>query len=272
MKIRFLGTGAPEGNPSPFCACANCTYARAKHGRNIRLQAALLINDDLLIDFGPDVSRACNTLGIAMSTISSVLVTHCHFDHLYGGNIYLRLLGPRVTPVKPLHLYGPSRLRVVLRDWLVNPKEQNIVFHALKPYGRVRIGSYQIMTFAITQNDAFAGIGMCYAVSQKEKRLLYAVDTYAFSEENWRAMRGLIFDVIILDETFGYKDPPNKDHHNIPLFLETMRRFKAEGLVHKRTRFYAQHLSHHNPPHDRLTNILFSHDITVPYDGMRIVC
>lgn len=272
MNIRFLGTGAPEGSPSPFCLCPNCAYVRKKGGRNIRLQASLLINDDLLIDFGPDVSRACNALGISMSTISLVLVTHCHFDHLYGGNIYYRLVGPRTTPVKTLHMYGPSRMHDVLGDWQMNNREQKVVLHTLRPYEQARIGVYHIQTFAITQNDAFAGMGVCYAVRQKGKSLLYAVDTYAFPEQNWRAMRGLVFDIVIFDETFGYKEPPNKDHHNIPLFLETMRRFKEEGLVHKRTRFFAQHLSHHNPPHDRLSSILARQGIIVPYDGMRIVC
>lgn len=160
----------------------------------------------------------------------------------------------------------------VIHDWLMNHEEQKVALHVLNPYERVRIGSYYIHTFAITQNDAFAGVGMCYAVSQKGKTFLYAVDTYAFLKKNWRAMRGLVFDVVVLDETFGYKEPPNKDHHNIPLFLETMRRFKEEGLVHKRTRFFAQHLSHHNPPHDRLSGILAKQGIIVPYDGMRTVC
>lgn len=272
MNIRFLGTGAPEGSPSPFCTCPNCAYVRKKRGRNIRRQASLLVNDDLLIDFGPDVSRACNNFGIPMSRISFVLITHCHFDHLYGGNIYHRLVGPRVTPIKTLHVYGPSRMHEVLRDWQVNHKAQRVVLHTLTPYERARIGSYQVRTFAITQSDAPAGVGMCYAVSQKGKTLLYAVDTYAFPEKNWRAMRGIVFDVVILDETFGYKEPPNKDHHNIPLFLKTMRRLKEEGLVHEQTQFFAQHLSHHNPPHDRLSGILAKQGIVVPHDGMRMVC
>lgn len=272
MKMHFLGTGAPEGNPSPFCNCRNCTYVRKKGGRNIRLQASLLVNDDLLIDFGPDVSRACNMLGISMSPISFVLVTHCHFDHLYGGNIYLRLVGPRTTPVKTLHIYGPSRMQDVLRDWQINHKEQKVALHTIKLFERARIGSYDVQTFAITQNDAFAGAGMCYAIHKKGKTFLYAVDTYIFPEENWRQMRGLVFDVVILDETFGYKEPPNKDHYNIPLFLETMRRFREEGLANERTRFFVQHLSHHNPPHDRLTGMFAKHGVVVPYDGMHVVC
>lgn len=272
MEIRFLGTGAPEGNPSPFCTCINCSYARKRRGKNIRLQASLLVNDDLIIDFGPDVSRACNALGISMSTISYALVTHCHFDHLYGGNIYHRLMGPRTTSIKPLHIYGPSRIHDVLRDWQVNNKKQKVVLHTIMPYQRARIGSYDVWSFAITQNDVFAGRGMCYAIRQKEKTFLYAVDTYVLPEKNFHAMRGLVFDAVILDETFGFKEPPNKDHHNIPLFLKTMQRFKKEGLAYDRTRFFAQHLSHHNLPHDRLSRTLAKQEITVAHDGMRIIC
>ena len=54
MRIKYLGTTAYEGVPSLFCECKNCKLARIKGGRNIRTRCQSLINNDLLIDFGPD--------------------------------------------------------------------------------------------------------------------------------------------------------------------------------------------------------------------------
>src|ERR1700680_3510978 len=58
MKLRFLGTAASEGYPDAFCDCANCRRAREVRGRSLRRRSAALVNDDLLIDFGPDLMAA----------------------------------------------------------------------------------------------------------------------------------------------------------------------------------------------------------------------
>lgn len=272
MEILFLGTGAPEGNPSPFCDCKNCQIVRKKKGQNIRLQASLLINSELLIDFGPDVTRTFNNYGISMSRLKWILVTHCHFDHFYGGNFFNRLIGPRTSPIADLHIYGPERIKEISADWIFKPEEQKIFLHVIEPFQTFELDKYKIKTFAITQNDKFAGKGMFYVISDGAKKLLYAVDTYQLPEESWQAMNGLRFNMVIMDETFGYSDPPNKDHQNIPLYLETIQRLKDAGHTYKDTKFYTQHMSHHNPPHERLVKIMATYHVVVPHDGLRATC
>ena len=58
VKITFLGTAAAEGYPNPFCRCENCEGARKVGGRALRKRASALIDDQLLIDFGPDLLPA----------------------------------------------------------------------------------------------------------------------------------------------------------------------------------------------------------------------
>ena len=57
MKITMLGTGA-IGYPLSFCNCDNCKEARIRKGKSIRKRASMLINDDLIIDLGPDTQTA----------------------------------------------------------------------------------------------------------------------------------------------------------------------------------------------------------------------
>lgn len=272
MRLLFLGTGSPEGNPSPFCNCINCQYVRRKGGRNIRLQASLLINDDLLIDFGPDVIRTFNNSGLSMSKLKYVLITHCHYDHFYAGNFFNRLIGPRTTRINDLDVYGPERIKVLSKEWVIKPAEQKLHLHQIEPLQNLNLGPYHIKTFRITQDDKFAGRGMCFAITHRQKTIFYGVDTYLLPKDTWQAMKGLVFDTVILDETFGYKNPPDKNHHNISLFLKTVKQFKTDGLTNPKTKFYTQHLSHHNPPHDKLVQIMAKHKISVPYDGLEILC
>ena len=50
MKILFLGTSAGESYPGVWCACPNCAYARARGGRNLRMNTGTMIDDDVLLD------------------------------------------------------------------------------------------------------------------------------------------------------------------------------------------------------------------------------
>ena len=54
MKITVLGSGAAEAIPNPYCQCSVCQQARSLGGRECRARSAAIINDDLLIDLGPD--------------------------------------------------------------------------------------------------------------------------------------------------------------------------------------------------------------------------
>lgn len=55
----FLGTGAAEGFPHPFCRCEACLAAqRSADPRLKRRSSALLLNDETMIDFGPDAMFA----------------------------------------------------------------------------------------------------------------------------------------------------------------------------------------------------------------------
>ena len=107
MKISFLGTAASEGWPSLFCQCEACKRARSAGGRNIRTRQQVLLNDDLLLDFGPDTLMHVNQQMIDLSRIHDVLVTHAHSDHFYPED--MMKITCNYTPViddRLLNVYG----------------------------------------------------------------------------------------------------------------------------------------------------------------------
>ena len=90
MKLTFLGTSAANACPIPFCACGNCQAMRAHVGPSLRKRSALLVNDDLLIDFGPDVLASAQRFNLSLWGVTTALVTHAHSDHFYTGNLGMR--------------------------------------------------------------------------------------------------------------------------------------------------------------------------------------
>ena len=56
--MRFLGTGAADMLPDPFCDCPLCRDAR-EHPEHVRLRSHFLLDPHTLIDFGPDLGASC---------------------------------------------------------------------------------------------------------------------------------------------------------------------------------------------------------------------
>src|ERR1700758_2233312 len=82
MIITFLGTGAANAFSETFCKCQNCAQARMLGGPSLRKRSAALINDDLLIDLGPDIMSASHMHGCHLNDVRYCLQTHPHADHL----------------------------------------------------------------------------------------------------------------------------------------------------------------------------------------------
>src|SRR6267142_4147516 len=82
MTFTFLGTAAANAFPEAFCKCPNCAQARTLGGPSLRKRSAALINNDLLIDLGPDIMSASHMHGCSLDEVRYCLQTHPHADHL----------------------------------------------------------------------------------------------------------------------------------------------------------------------------------------------
>ena len=82
MKIQFLGTGASPSTPLPFCQCQVCRQARYVGGKNLRKRSSIIINEDMIVDIGPDIMSASYTYNISISDVAICLQTHFHEDPL----------------------------------------------------------------------------------------------------------------------------------------------------------------------------------------------
>ena len=75
----FLGTGASEAIPNPFCECEVCRKALSSDDpREKRGRSAFSIDEQNLIDFGPDVINAAGRFGLSMAHLRNLFYTHFH--------------------------------------------------------------------------------------------------------------------------------------------------------------------------------------------------
>lgn len=82
MKITFLGTGTSQGVPVIACQCKTC---KSEDPKDKRLRSSVLIEDgetSIVIDIGPDFRQ--QMLRADVHSLSAVLITHEHRDHIAG--------------------------------------------------------------------------------------------------------------------------------------------------------------------------------------------
>ena len=116
MNLQYFGTAAAEAVPAPFCECPVCQAARQKGGRNVRTRSQALVEGRLLLDFPPDTYLHVLNYGLRLWEVDSVLITHCHSDHIYPGDLWcLTDCAAHRKVERPFHLYGSAPTLELIR-------------------------------------------------------------------------------------------------------------------------------------------------------------
>lgn len=256
MEVVALGTGAADGWPNPFCTCASCGAERAD-GR-VRGQTSMLVDGRLLLDCGPETPRAAERLGVDLSGLRHVLITHQHPDHCAPAFLLFRSW----VGDGPLDVLGPPEVVEACRMWVA--PDSPVRFTPVTPGDRLRLGEYDVRVLAARHGAP--GSTALYDVAARGGRLLFATDTGPLPEETVAAVRDARFDLVLMEETFGDLDH-RTDHLDLGSFADQVRRLRDVGAVTEDTDVVAVHLSHHNPPTAELNRRLASWGARAVDDG-----
>ncbi|HEY8600817.1 MAG TPA: MBL fold metallo-hydrolase [Thermomicrobiales bacterium] len=309
MNVTFLGTAAAEGVPQLWCRCDYCQLVRQRGGKNIRYRTATLINDDLLIDAGPDLSPAAARLGVDLAAVRALLVTHPHYDHLepdslrargrywggtalppltvYAGRASLDLLGQGAEfdalQLAPRRIAPFQQFDIVTGGAAVaDPRVPRAAAFPMTPVRR-----YEVWTLA-AEHSLPEDEAMLFVIRQtagpevpegaEGATLFYGTDTGPFPEATWTALdrlaaQGVRFGAAVVDATFGtgrdLKQPGA--HLTIRQMTEHQQVLARRGLLADNAQRLAIHFSHYfTPPHDELTALLAPDGIIPAYDGLTI--
>jgi ribonuclease BN (tRNA processing enzyme) len=307
VRVTFLGTGAAEGYPALWCRCERCQVARARGGKNLRFRASALLNDDLLIDPGPDMVAAAVRLGVDLAPVQACLVTHPHTDHLEAGTFFWRRKGFVATGLPELAVYASAAsidrmLRRERRD--IDPAAIRVQPRQIGAFQSLQIATggelprdprfgesgaeapqtpprrYSVWTFAASHAEPEIE-PMIFAIRQEEgpelsggpKTLLYSTDTGPYSDETWAALdrlggEGVRFDITAIDSTSGL-GPDSKGHMNIRQMAWHQDELRRRGLLSERCQRFAHHFSHNGtPPFEELEEHLAALGVSPSYDGL----
>jgi len=282
MKLTFLGTAAANAYPIAFCRCRNCEQARSLGGPSLRARSSALINDDLLIDLGPDIMTAVFTHGRSLVNVRYCLQTHAHADHLDPTHFLSRSPEYLVVGASRLHFYASvaslRRTADIFRGFfdagdLLDPAVSdrlNLEMHPVVPFEPFAVGPYRVTAFPANHDPGVEPL--LYAVEADGRCILYGTDTAVLPEETWQAFRDvtLRFDIVILDHTYG-PGVPGTDHLSAEQCIAHITRMREEGLIGDTTRVFATHISHEgNPPHPELTAFAAQHGYEIAYDGLTV--
>ena len=282
MNITFLGTSAANAYPEAFCRCNHCEKARILGGPSLRKRSSALINDDLLIDLGPDIMTAAWIYSRPLTRVRYCLQTHAHADHLDPSHFLSRSSGYGVVGAPRLHFYAsPASLRwvaqILEKDLgttnLFDPEVSehlNVEIHQIEAMQSFTIDPYHVTAFSA--NHDLTVDSLLYAIEADGRSIFYGIDTATLPEETWQGFHQykLRFDIVILDHTYG-SDKSGSDHLNAQQFIEHIARMRAEGLLSEHARAFATHIAHDgNPVHPELVDFAAAHGYEIAYDGLTI--
>ena len=278
MKITMLGTAA-IGYPLTFCNCENCKAARLHKGKSIRKRASILINDDLIIDLGPDTQTAMTMYDKDMGKIKYLLQTHIHTDHYDEGILCSRIPYMAMEGHNKLEIFAhPNCLKIMSQrvsryenaDLITEEGSNKLNVHSniLNAGDILEFGEYKIKAIECA-HDIKNG-SLLYVINQNNKNIFYATDTPALTENALKQLKGIKLDVIIMDHTFGNVDY-SYSHLNEKLFIEQINNLREINCINDRTKIYGTHISHDGMSfHEDVEKRAIENGYNIAYDGMEI--
>ncbi|RBY79305.1 cobalamin biosynthesis protein CobU [Blastococcus sp. TF02-09] len=256
MHVRLLGTGAADGWPNPWCACASCADARARGSS--RRQTSVLVDSAVLLELSP----ALPPDGVSLAGVRTVLVTHAHPDHCAPAALLWRHWA---LPHERLTIAGPAAVLEECRPWLAPGSPVDLV--EAVPGATLRCSGYEVR---VLPADHEVPTVLYDLTGPDGGRLLYATDTGPLPAPAVAAVAGAEFDVVLLEETFGDRLDHGTGHLDLATFPAQLERLRAVGAVTAGTDVVAVHLGHHNPPEAVLTARLAAAGARLLPDGAEL--
>lgn len=253
MKILFLGTGA--GWPLPRLGC-DCDVCQSKDSRDKRLRPAVLVEDSILIDAGPDIYHQLTNLEADTRKIKALILTHAHLDHILGfydlTHLYNR---EEKTPKLITTQEVLNGLRQVYRLPLT-PFQPEIV----NPLEVIEFEKIKINLFPVEHTRA-----PCLGVKMKSNKLfVYLPDIKRIPKSKRRPLRNV--ELLVLDGSSLAKRGQTHTHQSIEEGIRLAKDLKPKMV-------FFTHLGHLTGTHEKLQSFVQTKggkNFHIAYDGLKL--
>ncbi len=278
MRVKILGSAAAECIPALFCECDTCTYAREHGGKDIRKRTAYLLDDDVLVDFGPDIFNQFLAYHIDERKINRLFFTHSHGDHLNTLDLVWRRKGYSLV-TKTLQVYGDMEvLTRMFREWPsqesqpISLEQLHMEYHTLFAGDTVKESDLEVLALPADHSPREKPLN--YVFTRNGKSLLIANDTGYFPKYSWELLAGKKLDAVIADCTGGISPVYGHNiHGHMGAFTDEAVRTRLieMGCITEKTPFIINHFSHNaHSLHHEMVALMEPKGITVGYDGLEL--
>ncbi len=280
MKIMFLGTSAATSCPLIFCRCIVCENARINRGKDIRKRASLLINDDLLIDLGPDVTTSAAMYNINLTKIKYILQTHGHSDHFDAGHLITRLSEYATENVEHISLFASRETINTLDMWLKAEDAEADLFDSNwldRLYMDIKYIKHgecvKIEDYCVTPLESLHDTrenSLMFIINYDNRNIMYGTDLLKISDSVWDILKSFKLDLVILDQTYG-EGKNAGGHLDAGQVTDIVSKMKAEKIIDESSVVYATHISHEgNDIHEVMEKLAIAKGYHIAYDGLEI--
>lgn len=251
MKIILLGTGTSTGVPEVGCSCGLCM---STDPRDRRLRTSALVVTDLgkriLIDCGPDFRQ--QALAIGLDRVDAILLTHEHYDHVYGLDDLRTIAWHQEIPI-----YGQRRVLEAVRSRMhyvfgdnPYPGTPRLTLNPIEAGAAIDIAGVEVLPIEVMHGNLPI---LAYRFGSE---IAYITDMKSIADE---AMVQLSGARLLIVNALRYLKP-HPSHQSV-IDVEHLL-----GIMQARPELTVlTHLSHHAPEHAVLEAML-STDIRPGYD------
>lgn len=284
--MQFLGTAAADLMPGPFCKCPLCEDARRDPSR-ARFRSLFLLDEENLIDFGPDLGAAAMRHGADLTRIRNVFLTHTHDDHFDMTNIGLIRMS-RTREGVPVEMYCSEAAYASLKRYydliktvypMLAPsgefRQGHFLVHPVKVGETFFAGGYEVLPVMTTHRVGSGECAINYRFKKDGRSMLYACDTGRYIEESLEYLKDSRLDTLIMEGTWADCTTKSVESHlNAYAFVEQLDVFARYGIIRPDTAVYCTHINHKHEWTQEVYQDFF--DRSTPYrvrvacDGMRV--
>ncbi len=279
MRVTILGSGGGLGIPNPFCNCVSCESARADGGKSLRNAPAVLVNDDLLIDCGPDVINCVKMQKRTLNGLRTLAITHRHSDHLDPWFFWARR-GVVNTDLPLLTVYSPPDVMGYVLDFYENvigwssdqfQEHTRTIWRPVQAGQMKIVGRYRLSFFPATHGSENLK-ALLVGVRDARAAYLHCYDTGPLDEAAWTHLAQHAFDLVAIDACIGLQqDYENPDHMTAAQVVETIQRMRDTRILKQGGAALATHFVHQDVGrHDELVAHYEPQGIMVAYDGLTL--
>lgn len=277
-KMRFWGTSAGEGIPTPFCKCRVCEYARRHGGKDLRTRSGFRINEKIMIDAGQDFVSQSIKYREDTYDLEHILYSHTHPDHYNDQLMWLRFVARDTNFSKKLNIYCTEDTAKVIENTYKNKLnliEDKLVIHKLEFYKTYEIEDFKITPLKGHHHTEFEEFSANYIIEfPSGKKMYYALDSGIYLEETFEYLKNIKLDLLIGECTATAENTGSTVHMDLTEAKNTMDKLWEQGTIDKNTVLYFTHICGfaltHNELEEYWNKKTDKYKINIAYDGLSI--